>query len=430
MAAARFATLDEWLGWQERLHPKSIDLGLERLYPVLTALGWQQVPFTVITVGGTNGKGSSVAFLEAILRAAGYRVGAYTSPHLYRYNERVRVDGIEADDSRLCQTFERIDRVRGDTTLTYFEFGTLAALEIFREAEVDVAVLEVGLGGRLDAVNVLDADVALITSIGLDHTDWLGPDRDSIGWEKAGIFRAGRPAVCADPDPPNRLLAYAEQIAAPLHRLGTDYHYRSEKQGWQWQNGDTVYTDLPYPYLIGAHQLQNAAGVLMALMLVTDRLPISESALRQGLIEARLPGRFEQVSGTVDWGFDVTHNGHGAERLAACLEAQPCQGQTRAVVAMLADKPVEPVAQALVSQIDRWYTAALTGTRGRTGEQLAEALQQGGISAPVQVFATVSEACRFAAAEAAPGDRIVVFGSFYTVAAARAADTVGRGKLG
>ena len=233
----RFTTLDDWLRWQETLHPKAIELGLDRVRTVLHRLQPEALPFAVITVGGTNGKGSCLAFLDAILRAAGYRVGAYASPHLLRYNERIRVDGVEADDETLCRTFARIDAARGDISLTYFEFGTLAALERFREAGVEVAVLEVGLGGRLDAVNVVDADAALVTSIALDHTDWLGPDRDSIGYEKAGIYRPGRPAICADPDPPPRLLEHARAIGARLLRIGPDYGFARADPTWRWWSG-------------------------------------------------------------------------------------------------------------------------------------------------------------------------------------------------
>lgn len=241
----RFTTLNDWLRWQETLHPRTIELGLDRVRTVLRRLRPAAPPFAVVTVGGTNGKGSCVALLDAILRAAGYRVGAYVSPHLLRYNERIRVDGVEADDETLCRAFARIDAARGDVSLTYFEFGTLAALECFREAGVEVAVLEVGLGGRLDAVNAVDADAALVTSIALDHTDWLGPDRDSIGHEKAGIYRSGRPAVCADPDPPPRLLEHARAIGARLLRVGLDYDFGRAGVTWRWRSDEARFDDLP-----------------------------------------------------------------------------------------------------------------------------------------------------------------------------------------
>lgn len=293
----RFATLDDWLGWQETLHPKAIDLRLERVRTVLQRLQPEPPAYTVITVGGTNGKGSCVAMLDSILRAAGYPVGAYSSPHLLRYNERIRINGVEADDAAICRAFARIDAVRSEISLTYFEFGTLAALELFREAGVDVAVLEVGLGGRLDAVNVLDADAALVVSIGIDHVDWLGADRDSIGYEKAGIYRAGRPAICADPDPPPRLLDFAQSLGASLRRVGRDYHFSQQENSWRWQSDTAQFNDLPLPALAGVHQIGNAAAALAILDSLRDRLLVTAEAIRAGLTQTQLPGRFQIIPG-------------------------------------------------------------------------------------------------------------------------------------
>lgn len=418
MNTARFTTLHHWLSWQQNLHPHSVDLGLERLTQVMTHLALAQPAHPVITVGGTNGKGSSVAFLEAMLRAGGYRVGVYTSPHLLHYNERIRIDGNAVTDEALCRAFARIDAARGDISLTYFEFGTLAAFDIFQHAALDVAVLEVGLGGRLDAVNALDADTALVTGIALDHTEWLGPDRESIGFEKAGIYRSGRPAICADPEPPASLLKHARAIGAELYCYGQDYHSYPTADGWDWECAGRRLQALPRPALVGEHQRHNAAAALMALHTLAARLPLSEAALRAGIRQARLPGRFQVIPGTVEWVLDVAHNPQGVTVLAQCLRERPCAGRTHAVLGMLADKDAAGVAQALAGVVHQWYPATLAGARGRTGSELATALQAGGATAPMQSFATVQDACQAAQQSAAMGDRIVVFGSFYTVAAA------------
>lgn len=418
MNSPRFATLAQWLAWQEGLHPRAIDLGLERMRVVLERLGLESPAYKVITVGGTNGKGSAVAFLDAILAAAGYRVGAYTSPHLLRYNERIRVAGVEVSDATLCRAFAAIDAVRGDISLTYFEFGTLAALRIFQEARVQVAVLEVGLGGRLDAVNVLAADAALVTSVAIDHVEWLGPDRDSIGREKAGIYRPGRPAVCADPDPPTSLLEYANAIGATLYRVDKDYGWRNQAAGWTWWQGRTRLESLPLPGLMGEHQFGNAAGALMVLTALSEQVPVGGDAVRAGLQRAHIPARLQIVAGPVEWILDVAHNPHGAAALARALRSRPCGGRTWAVVGMLADKDVAAVGLALQGVVDRWYTATLQGPRGRLGWQLAEALRAVGGAWEVFPFASVAEACRAASAGAVAGDRIVVFGSFHTVAEA------------
>jgi dihydrofolate synthase/folylpolyglutamate synthase len=408
-------TLAQWLAWQESLHPKPIDLGLERPRQVARRLDLLRPDHAVITVGGTNGKGSCVAFLEAMLRAGGYRVGAYTSPHLRRYNERIRVDGVEIDDTALCRAFGRIDAVRGEVSLTFFEFGTLAAFEIFHRAAVDVAVVEVGLGGRLDAVNCLDADAAVVTAVDLDHQEWLGSDRDSIGREKAGIYRTGRPAICADPEPPKSLLEYADTLGAELYLIGSDYDFRVEEGIWRWWHGQRELTGLPIPALLGAHQLRNAAAALMALTTLSKRLPLSFEAIRQGLIGARLSARFQVVPGAVERILDVAHNPQGAATLARCLRERACAGRTFAVLGMLSDKDVVGVVRAMADIVDHWCTVSLDVPRGLSGERLARKLHQARIF-DVTPRDRVSEAVQFAEEEAAPGDRIVVFGSFYTAA--------------
>jgi dihydrofolate synthase/folylpolyglutamate synthase len=415
----RFHTLQAWLDWQETLHPAAIELGLERPGKVLQTLGLGSPQHTVITVAGTNGKGSSVAMLESILRAAGYRVGCYTSPHMLQYNERIRIDGEPVDDARLCEAFDRIDRTRGDISLTYFEFGTLAAFEIFDRAALDVVVLEVGMGGRLDAVNLLDADVALVTAIDVDHAAWLGDDREAIGYEKAGIFRSGLPAVCSDPQPPQSLLQQAGELGAQLYCLGQEYRYQSEGDSWNWQGPSMRRDALPLPNLRGAFQLQNAAGVLMVLALLAEKLQVAPQHLRQGLLAVSLPGRFQVWPGEITTILDVAHNPQSAAALAANLAAMPVAGATHAVVAMLADKDVVSVLQYMAGVVDHWYLAGLDVFRGADGATLATALSELGIAAGAP-HASVTEALSAARQASRPGDRIVVFGSFYTVAQAMA----------
>lgn len=413
----RFSNLADWLLWQESLNPKEIDLGLDRVREVWARLASEPPRFAVVTVAGTNGKGSSVAMLESILRCAGYSVGAYTSPHLLRYNERVRLGGLEVSDAALVAAFDAVDRARADVPLTYFEFGTLAALTLFRDAGIDIAVLEVGLGGRLDAVNIIDADVALVTSIGIDHVDWLGPDRESIGREKAGIFRSGRPAVCADPEPPASVTAYAAHIGAPLYRLGPDFNYGLEPGGWRWDGLGRSRAALPLPALRGGVQLQNAAAVLAVLELLAERFPVDQNAVRRGLLELVLPGRFQVLPGPVEWILDVTHNPDGAKVLADNLRQHPCAGRTLAVVGMLEDKDVEGVARVLGQVVDQWYAAGLSASRGMPGTRLAERLGAAAAAA-VQPCDDVAAACAQADAAASVGDRVLVFGSFHTVAEA------------
>ncbi|MEE8212696.1 MAG: bifunctional tetrahydrofolate synthase/dihydrofolate synthase [Acidiferrobacterales bacterium] len=407
--------MTNWLAWIEGLYPRKMELGLERVRVVAERMGLMQPSFCTISVAGTNGKGSTVAMLEAILDAAGYRVGTYTSPHMISYNERVRIGMQPASDARLCDAFERVERTRGDTPLTYFEFGTMAALQLFREEGLDVAVLEVGLGGRLDAVNVLDADVAMVTSVGIDHTRWLGDDRERIGREKAGIFRGGRPAICVDPDPPASILQSANAVGAQLLQVGRDFSVEAQAGSWCWRSPQRVRASLPHPVMRGAHQLRNAAGGLMALEALAARLPVTQADIRSGLLAAVLPGRFQTLPGLPVRVLDVAHNPQAASVLAETLKQQPVTGRTYAVIGMLQDKPVAEVMAAMAGVVDRWYLATLAAERGATAAQLHAALEATGSVAPAARYDDVPSAYRAACAAACERDRVVVFGSFYTV---------------
>ncbi|MFP4244384.1 MAG: bifunctional tetrahydrofolate synthase/dihydrofolate synthase [Ectothiorhodospira sp.] len=414
----RHNTLQDWLDWQERLHGRAIDLGLDRVGRVADRMGLRPAPAPVVTVGGTNGKGSTVAFLEAIYRAAGYRVGSYTSPHLVRYNERVRIDGRPADDAALCEAFAAIDAARGDISLSYFEFGTLAALWLFRRAPVDVMLLEVGLGGRLDAVNILDADVAVVTSVGLDHQQFLGTDREQIGFEKAGIFRSGLPAVCGDADPPRRLLEHARDLGTALSCVGVDYQVGpvDEPGHWTFHGMGMTLEALPPPGLAGAVQRTNAATALSAALLLEDLLPLTERAVREGIARADLPGRFQCLQSHPEVWVDVAHNPQGAETLAGHLESRPCMGRTLAVMGVMADKDIPGILAPLSPHIQVWHLGGLDVERALDPQILAAHVRVAGGDV-VQVHSGIRDACRAALLQAGPADRIMVFGSFHTVAA-------------
>lgn len=412
----RCATLQEWLDWQVRLHFTSIELGLDRCRRVAERMQLLDPEFVVVSIAGTNGKGSSAAMLDQALRRGGYRTGRYTSPHLVRYNERICVNGIEVEDADLCRSFQRIDEARGDISLTFFEFGTLAAIDIFRRAGIELAVMEVGLGGRLDAVNVLDADIALLTTIDFDHEDWLGHDRDSIGREKSGIFRRGRAAVCADPDPPASVLQAAADSGARLLCLGRDFHCREAADSWSWSCAGQEFRDMPWPYIRHDRHARNAAGVLCVLHELATRFPVPEAAVRAALAEFRLPGRLHTLPGEVSYVLDVAHNPQAAAVLAANLARLPCAGATHVVIGMLRDKNHAAVLQALSGAVDHWYLSSLDGERGAAAAQLAAALPAG--RAAAGSHDTVAGALAAATAAAVPGDRIVVTGSFVTVGAA------------
>ena len=419
----RFDTLAEWLAWQETIHPVEMDLGLSRTRTVYEALrGAGAPPFPIVTVAGTNGKGSTVAFAQALLTAAGARTGTYTSPHLVAYNERIRIDGEPVSDGPIMAAFDRIDRARGGVTLTYFEFGTLAAMEVFRACAVDAAVLEVGIGGRLDAVNLFDADVAVVTPIDIDHVRWLGPDRESIGREKAGIFRPRRPAVIADRDPPASLVGAAERIGARSLRLGRDFGPVPAQQGWSWQGPERRIDGLPAPPLAGRFQFDNAAAALMALDAV-GRLP-DPPAARRAIGTTRLAGRFQILPGEVPIVLDIAHNPHAARALAATLRASRTPGREIAVAGLLEDKDTAGVVEATADVFDRWFVAQPAGARGGSAEGLARTVRERARDAPVEVCGDVPSALGRARGAARSGDRIVVFGSCYTVGEVLAAGSL------
>jgi dihydrofolate synthase/folylpolyglutamate synthase len=412
----RFADLAAWLDWQQTLHPQTIELGLGRVGRVLERTGWRRPAQPVITVGGTNGKGSCVAMLDAMARAAGLRVATFTSPHLVDYRERIRLDGRWVSEASLVAAFERIADALGGDSLTFFEFNTLAALLVFETWAPDVIVLEVGMGGRLDAVNLVDADVAVITSVSLDHTEWLGPDVESIGREKAGILRANRPGICGMIDPPQSVLAVAAQLGTRLRVRGRDFdglpiaadvwNYRGLR--WQWH-------DLPRPSLPGTTQIHNAATVLAALESIADRLTIERAAVEQGLRAVTLAGRFERRDDPrgFEWVLDVAHNPDSARVLAANLREFPVRGRTLAVCGMLADKDSGSALVELRNSFDAWYAATTDGPRGLSDVELAGRARESGIA--MQCASGIDTALRAAAEAARPGDRIVVFGSFHTV---------------
>ncbi|HEY1286971.1 MAG TPA: bifunctional tetrahydrofolate synthase/dihydrofolate synthase [Burkholderiales bacterium] len=400
-------TLGEWLGYIERQHPKSIALGLDRVFQVYSRMG-MGIDCPVITVAGTNGKGSTCAMLDSILRAAGYRTGLYTSPHLLRYNERVRVAGAEASDEALAESFEAVERARGDVALTYFEFGTLGALHHFSRQEIEAAILEVGLGGRLDAVNIVDADCAVLTSVGIDHVEYLGATREEIGREKAGIFRSGRPAVIADPDPPRSVL----DAAGDKLLLGEDFGYQVQPGQWSYWGPGGRRGGLAYPALRGRIQLANAAAAICALG--TLELPIAMQDVRRGLAEVEIPGRFQVLPGRPQVILDVAHNAQAAKVLAQNLSDAGFAPETIAVCGMLRDKDIGAVLRELAPRVTRWHLASLSGPRGASASDLVEKLPSD--CSCLSVFDSPAAAFAAAKARAGEGDKIVVFGSFLTVA--------------
>jgi dihydrofolate synthase/folylpolyglutamate synthase len=413
----KFSTLGEWLAYLETLHPKSIAMGLDRVGAVYARLGIV-LTCPVITVGGTNGKGSTCAFLECMLRAGGFRVGAYTSPHFLHYNERVRIDGAVATDEALLESFAAVESARLTTPLTYFEFGTLAVFWLFARAGLDVLVLEVGLGGRLDAVNVIDADVAIVTTVAIDHVDYLGTTREDIGREKAGIFRAGAFAICADRNPPATLLAQARAIDARLLRIGIDYDFTAQEGQWSYRGPGGTRHGLPIPALRGAYQLSNAATALAALDVLRDRLAVSMGAIREGLVGVELAGRLQVLPGRPVTVLDVAHNPQAATALADSLGSMGFHPQTFAVFGIMSDKDIDSVIAALVPRVDRWYVASLPPPRGATCRDLRARLESVGVPASaVREFADPAAAYRAAREAVAEADRIIVFGSFLTVAA-------------
>ena len=402
-----------WLARLETRHPNSIELGLDRVAQVRDRMGID-LRCPVITVGGTNGKGSICAYLGAILQMAGFRVGIYTSPHLVLFNERIVIDSRQVDDASLVEALEVVESARAGVLLTYFEHTTLAALWLFQKAGLDAAVLEVGLGGRLDAVNCIDPDCAIVASVDLDHQDYLGSTREAIGFEKAGIFRAGQPAICADTNPPESLLQQADNIGAKLIRLGSDIQYRVGDGNWECRVLGEVFPALPFPALRGPHQLANAAAALAAIRIMHARLPVPLSAMRAGLAKVELPGRFQVVGYTPLRVLDVAHNPHAARALARLLADMPPSGRTLAVFAMLADKDIAGVIEALKPHINFWHVAALPGPRGASAAMLAEHLTH--VGCPYRCHDNVGSAWQVVCQESEPADTIVAFGSFLTIA--------------
>jgi len=414
----RFQTLQQWLDWQETLHPKAIDLGLERVAAVADALQLRtQVP-TTITVAGTNGKGTVATVVAALLRALGFRVGLYTSPHLLRYNERVSVDGEPVSDEDLCRAFAAADVARGPHSLTYFEFGTLAAVWLFRESGVDFQVLEVGLGGRLDAVNVWDPDVAVITSVDLDHQAWLGNDRERIGWEKAGILRPGRPAVLGDAGPPASVLREARRLDVPLARLGQDFMFDASVAGgrWSWAGSSRdLRLDPDLTAALSGARGQNAATALAVLHLLRLEDRLSGEVLQIGL-GATPPGRLQRIPGAPEWLLDVAHNPQSARELADWLARHPVQGPVVAIVAVMADKERGPMFAALDPEIDVWVPVPIPSQRALAANELAREL--GALPGSQVILADdPGAAMDLAVEQAGPSGRVVVFGSFVTVQA-------------
>jgi dihydrofolate synthase/folylpolyglutamate synthase len=412
----RFPDLARWLDWQQSLHPRLIDLGLERVSRVLSRTGWRRPACPVVTVAGTNGKGSCVALLASMLRAGGYRVGAFTSPHLVDYRERIRVDGEKVSEASLVAAFERIADALGPDSLTFFEFNTLAALLVFETAAPDAIVLEVGMGGRLDAVNLVDADVAILVSVGLDHMEWLGADVEAIGREKAGIFRRDRPAVVGAGPVPRSVVACAREAGADLRIFGQDFDGRENADGsWDYRDATGVLPGLPAPGLGGGVQVTNAAATLAALRALGQRVPLTRQAIERGLRNANLPGRFQRIAAAAgfEWVLDVAHNPDSARVLAANLARCGVPGRTIAVCGMLADKDVESVVEILRDRVDDWIAAGTDGPRALDDAALAARARARGVV--MALGGAVPEALERAAAVAARGDRVVVFGSFHTV---------------
>jgi len=407
------------------MHSRPIDLGLARVREVFDRLD-VRLPGVKFIVGGTNGKGSTCAMLESILLAAGFRVGCYTSPHLLRFNERARLDGAAVDDAALVEQFEAVEAARGSTSLTYFEFTTLAILRLFASHPLDALVLEIGLGGRLDAVNIVDPDCAILTSIDIDHADYLGESRERIGWEKAHIMRADRPAICSDPQPPQSVVDHAAEIGADLWLFGRDFNYAGDRQQWSYGGRGQRRNSLAYPALRGANQLLNASGVLAALEAVRDRLPVSAQAVRKGFALVDIPGRFQVLPGRPAVILDVAHNPHAAAHLARNLESMGFFPLTFAVFGMLADKDIDAVIGHMKGVVDHWICCTLPGPRGSSAEELAARLRaagvedvvdrKAGVETSVVCVATAAEGLALARSRAGENDRILVFGSFLTVA--------------
>lgn len=410
-----FDSLQGWLSWQESLHPLYIDLGLERSAQVFRALIPGYVKPLTITVAGTNGKGSSVAYLEAIYMAQGYSVGAYTSPHILKYNERIKIDGKPVSDDQICAAFARIESVRGNTSLSYFEFSTLAALDLFRRAGVDVQLLEVGLGGRLDAVNIIDPDVALISSISIDHVEWLGSTREAIGREKAGIFRTAIPVIIGDPEPPESLLQSACEQNALLYCIGEDFGFKKQVTGWDWFSANVLMVDLPEPGLKGEHQYRNASSVILAVTHLNKILPVTEASIKQGLSSVHLAGRFQLIEGEIPLLLDVGHNPQAVRTLADYVTTAFPGRRIHAVFSMMKDKDIASVLEIMNPVVHDWFFAPLANPRVATEAMMQKIFSQSSVAHVSFGFTDFAEAYQAAKSQAQQGDLLLVFGSFLLV---------------
>jgi len=407
--------LTDWLGYIESIHPSTIDLTLERIKIVIERLNLD-ISFPILTVGGTNGKGSTCSILESIYREAGYKVACYTSPHFLNFNERIKIQTLAVSDEVICEAFSRIESAREDVTLTYFEYGTIAAMIIFSEAHVDVAILEVGLGGRLDAVNVFDADCAIVTTVDLDHMDYLGHTREAIGFEKAGIYRTEKTSICGDFDPPQSLIKHAELIHADLKIIGKDFGYEAHHDSFDFLIDSTFVMNLPLPKLQGDFQLANATNALMAVKAMEDKLPLTEISIQKGITLTLLPGRFQEVKKMPSLIFDVAHNPQAARSLSHNLKTHVVPGKTIAVFSILKDKDIFGVINELNLDIDDWFIAEIQNERAASIENISNTIQKINPSAHIEAFKNIQEAYQFASKEVTRNDRIIVFGSFFTVA--------------
>ena len=410
-----FDSLKDWLDWQESLHPLAIDMGLERTAQVYHALNPDCIKPPTITVAGTNGKGSCIAYLEAIYRAQGYRVGAYSSPHILKYNERIKIDGKPVSDELICEAFARIESVRGNTSLSYFEFGTLAALDIFWRSGLDIQLLEVGLGGRLDAVNIVDPDVSLISSIGIDHVDWLGATREAIGQEKAGIFRAKTPAIVGDCNPPESLLQSAVDKDAQLYCIGKDFGYKKNTTDWDWFAGDLHIDQLPEPGLKGEHQYRNASAVILAVEVLAKSLPVSDMSIRTGIKNTLLPGRFQLINDKIPVLLDVGHNPEAVKTLVDYLNMTFPGKKIHAVFSMMKDKDIAGVLEIMNPVVYDWFFAPLTNPRAATEPLMREIFSQSSVARVSFGFTGFAEAFNAAKNQAQEDDLLLVFGSFFLV---------------
>jgi len=414
----KFNTVSAWLNWQTQLHSQGIDLGLARIRPVFSRLITQPLAGKTVVIAGTNGKGSTVAFLESIYVSGGYKVGSYTSPHLISYNERIRLQGESVTDEQLCQAFDHVEHARQNIPLTYFEFGTLAAFDIFQHTDLDIVLLEIGLGGRLDVVNLVDADVSLVTNIEMDHMDWLGDTREKIAMEKFGIARRKKPLIYADEDLPNNAAAYCQQKEVLLYQPGKDFDFEIRDKVWQWRSEVKQYHSLPTPGLIGQHQYKNAAGVLMAVTLLENELPLSMPHIRLGLSNASLPGRFQVVPLENNLQiFDVSHNPHGISAFLKNLQTMPKIGDHLLIFGMLQDKALIEIIELLKPHMDHWFVASINESRGLTGAELKQSLIAANVpESQISVFENALSAHEKARSMLSSHDKLLVLGSFYVVA--------------